>query len=442
MPTTQPTYRKQYAVTFAVVVLTYLLYNLIESARSMPPNFYQILSVHPTVDEQGLKAAFRQFAKRHHPDRPGVGREGQELFIMVRDVYEALKDPVVRFAYDRFGPDVLTWSQKCTTTRDYIQQGLLQSSGYHIVVGAALLFWSLIGSSSSANPVSFWRYTLYATLFVAEISLIISPSPSPVTVSSPALAGLRTTYTTHTLLHTLFPERLIHQHVLFLHQLFIFLSIALSRVAPVLLSAFFPETQPTPPAVNAELAQLTAIADRETSVMLHTLLHSISSPESAASPHEDISSLARPRPFRPPEGIFAFPDPRTTPPEAHPERDEEPAHPLTRLRREMEELIIEANIKKEDGPLRSVWEAAVRRGRAGLGLESRRRAASPENDEQGGLGGVETPRRNFWEAPAEVEHVQGDDDGEINVEASREFYTTLTAQTASPRRNDGVRVSH
>lgn len=31
--------------------------------------------------------------------------------------------------------------------------------------------------------------------------------------------------------------------------------------------------------------------------------------------------------------------------------------------KEMEELIIEANIKKEDGPLRSVWEAAIEQGR-------------------------------------------------------------------------------
>jgi DnaJ-class molecular chaperone len=67
----------------------------------MQPNFYQILSVPHAVDEAGLKAAFRQFAKKNHPDRPGVGRHGEELFIMVRDVYEALKDPVVRFAYDR-----------------------------------------------------------------------------------------------------------------------------------------------------------------------------------------------------------------------------------------------------------------------------------------------------------------------------------------------------
>ncbi len=55
------------------------------------------------VDEAGLKAAFKGFAKRYNPDRPGVGRDGEEVFMRVRTMFEALKDPVVRFAYDRCG---------------------------------------------------------------------------------------------------------------------------------------------------------------------------------------------------------------------------------------------------------------------------------------------------------------------------------------------------
>lgn len=96
-----PRYAKHYRLTFAGVVLTFLLYNLVEAARAMPPNFYEILGVGPDVDENGLKLAFRAFARRNHPDRPGVGPEGEALFIEVRDAFEALKDPVVRFAYDR-----------------------------------------------------------------------------------------------------------------------------------------------------------------------------------------------------------------------------------------------------------------------------------------------------------------------------------------------------
>lgn len=96
-----PAYRQHYAYTFAFVVLGYLSYNMIQSARALPPNFYEILGVASHVDENGLKAAFRQFAKRFHPDRPGVGEEGARLFMVVRESFEALKNPVVRFAYDR-----------------------------------------------------------------------------------------------------------------------------------------------------------------------------------------------------------------------------------------------------------------------------------------------------------------------------------------------------
>jgi DnaJ domain len=94
-------YRKHYAIIFAAVILTYLNYTLVYAARTMQPNFYQILGVAPNVDDNGLKLAFRAFAKRNHPDRPEVGREGEALFMAVRDAFEALKDPVVRFAYDR-----------------------------------------------------------------------------------------------------------------------------------------------------------------------------------------------------------------------------------------------------------------------------------------------------------------------------------------------------
>lgn len=60
-----------------------------------------MMRVSVDVDEAGLKAAFKGFAKRYHPDRPGVGRDGEEVFMRVRTMFEALKDPVVRFAYDR-----------------------------------------------------------------------------------------------------------------------------------------------------------------------------------------------------------------------------------------------------------------------------------------------------------------------------------------------------
>lgn len=52
--------------------------------------------------------------------------------------------------------------------------------------------------------------------------------------------------------------------------------------------------------VTERVVAMAGVADREASIMLHTLLHSVASP---AEHHETISSLARPRPFEIPRGL-------------------------------------------------------------------------------------------------------------------------------------------
>lgn len=89
------TYRRCYALS----ILSYMLYNLIEASRSTPPNFFEILGLGPDADEMSIRSAYRLFAKRYHPDRAGPASE--PMFMAVRDAYEALKDPVKRFAYER-----------------------------------------------------------------------------------------------------------------------------------------------------------------------------------------------------------------------------------------------------------------------------------------------------------------------------------------------------
>lgn len=90
---------RNYRLTFAFICLTYLTYTLVSSLLSIPPNFYEILHTSPNADDAALKTAFRTFAKVYHPDRRGG--EGEQWFAEVRSGYEALRDPIVRFAYDR-----------------------------------------------------------------------------------------------------------------------------------------------------------------------------------------------------------------------------------------------------------------------------------------------------------------------------------------------------
>jgi DnaJ domain len=91
------TFSQHYRYTFTAVVLGFLSYNLIEALRAMPPSFYDILSVHPGVNEIELKQAFKLFARKYHPDHGG----SQDVFIQGQIALQTLKDPVKRFAYDR-----------------------------------------------------------------------------------------------------------------------------------------------------------------------------------------------------------------------------------------------------------------------------------------------------------------------------------------------------
>ncbi|KAJ7503129.1 hypothetical protein B0H11DRAFT_2223222 [Mycena galericulata] len=318
-------YQRHYRYTYAVVVLGYLIYTMVQGSNSMLPNYYEILGVSPTADDNALKLAFRQFAKKYHPDR--VGPQGETLFITVRDAFEALKNPTVRFAYDRFGPDVLGWSH-CSTPSEYLRNGLTHSAGYHIVAGAVLVFWTAIGEQS---PVAFWRYVLYVSLFASELAFILSPSPS-LTSSSLLLGPIsRTTEgpSHRTVLHVLFPRRVAYQHILFLHQLFLFLSIALSRVAP----QFFPDSAQVTAAMTQRLLQLVGAADREASQLLHTELH-------ALQPSTEHIPLGRLRPVTQPS-----------------------VEVMDALSAEMEKMIIESAVKQDGGPFKTAWEAAVERGR-------------------------------------------------------------------------------
>ena len=93
-------YAQAYRRTYAGVILSYLLFNLVQAARSQAPNYYELLDVPFNADEGQLKTAFRGFARKNHPDK--VGQQGADLFVKVRDAFDALKNPTKRFAYDRW----------------------------------------------------------------------------------------------------------------------------------------------------------------------------------------------------------------------------------------------------------------------------------------------------------------------------------------------------
>jgi DnaJ-class molecular chaperone len=61
-------------------------------------NHYAVLGVPRSESAGGIRAAFRDLVKRHHPDRPGV--DDANRFREIVDAYRALADPEIRRAYD------------------------------------------------------------------------------------------------------------------------------------------------------------------------------------------------------------------------------------------------------------------------------------------------------------------------------------------------------
>jgi molecular chaperone DnaJ len=66
-------------------------------------DYYEILGVAKGADEKALKTAYRNLAKKLHPDANHGSKETDAKFKELNEAYDVLKDPQKKAAYDRFG---------------------------------------------------------------------------------------------------------------------------------------------------------------------------------------------------------------------------------------------------------------------------------------------------------------------------------------------------
>jgi molecular chaperone DnaJ len=64
-------------------------------------DYYKILGVDKNASQEEIKKAFRQLARKYHPDV--AGKESEEKFKEINEAFQVLSDPQKRSQYDQFG---------------------------------------------------------------------------------------------------------------------------------------------------------------------------------------------------------------------------------------------------------------------------------------------------------------------------------------------------
>lgn len=215
---------------------------------------------------------------------------------------------------------------------------------------------------------------MFSSFLVSELALILAPT------------GQTNIFT------YLFPNRITYQHILFLHQLFLFFSVALSRVAPLFSP---PEEDPRLEKAILEKTQILAsMADREGKASfppyfaLTFFAHACTISPFLASIilHADFHTIS-------PSTVSPATGGRATMPLLTPLSPNETLPLLQSLAPKMRDLITEHNLKKDSGPLRSAWELAVQRGRM-LSSSTTTDSGDPDSSH---IQATSNMTKNFWE---------------------------------------------
>jgi len=141
----------------AIVVLS-LSFSLIQTEATMPLNYYDLLHLKPDAPDIDIRQSYRRLSRIMHPDKilqyPQAEQDSMSTrYIEIQKSYETLKTPLTRYAYDKFGPNIIKSCQNCKNKRDYI----MQSITFLIFYASSAVVTLLLLVSGRLDYGTFWR---------------------------------------------------------------------------------------------------------------------------------------------------------------------------------------------------------------------------------------------------------------------------------------------
>lgn len=82
-------------------------------------DYYKILGVSKTSDEQEIKKAYRRLARQYHPDKNQGNKQAEEKFKEINEAYEVLGDADNRSKYDQLGSNYHRYQQMGGNNSDF-----------------------------------------------------------------------------------------------------------------------------------------------------------------------------------------------------------------------------------------------------------------------------------------------------------------------------------
>ncbi|KAI9695151.1 MAG: hypothetical protein M1820_008857 [Bogoriella megaspora] len=187
-----PQYVKHRRRIQILVITLYLLFTVYEADWQLrrDGDYYSSLGVSPGAEERAIQSRFRRLYEHlfpthsplliahrtvlHHPDKattPEAEAASEALFVKLKAARDTLSDPAKRFAYDRFGTEMLKW-QDCTTIREYVFKGLYRIAPYYVSVGLFMLLMSFFGYLEWGK---YWRWITFAAVCTLELHVVTRP---------------------------------------------------------------------------------------------------------------------------------------------------------------------------------------------------------------------------------------------------------------------------